>query len=89
MRCTWDDLLIAGNDTAAILWIKGELRKRFEMKDLGEAQVCLGLEISRDRANRTLRLLEDRYTESILERFGMQNARTVATPMESGFNIIR
>ncbi len=84
-----DDLPIAGNDTVAISWMKGELRKRFEMKDLGEVQICLGLEISRDRSNRTLRLSQDRYTESILERLGMQNAKPVATPMESGFNNIR
>ncbi len=41
-----DDLLIAGNEYRSIAWIKGELRKRFEMKDLGEARVCLGLEIT-------------------------------------------
>ncbi len=33
-----DDLLMAGNDTAAIVWIKGELRQRFEMNDLGERE---------------------------------------------------
>ncbi len=36
-----DDLLIAGNDTTGIVWITGELRQRFEMKDLGEERVCL------------------------------------------------
>ncbi len=30
-----DDLQITGSDTTAIVWIKGELRQRFEMKDLG------------------------------------------------------
>ncbi len=44
-----DDLLIAGDDMSGISWIKGELSKRFEMKDMGEAKVCLGLEITRDR----------------------------------------
>ncbi len=81
-----DDLLMAGNDTAAIVWIKGELRQRFEMNDLGEARVCLGLEISPDRGNRTLKLSQERYTQSVLEMFGMRNAKPAATPMESGFN---
>ncbi len=55
-----DDLMIAGNDTVAIVWIKGELRQRFEMMDLGEARVCFGLEISRNRGNRTLKLSQER-----------------------------
>ena len=38
-----DDLLLAGSDPSAILWKKGELNKQYEMKDLGEAQVCLDL----------------------------------------------
>ncbi len=44
-----DDLLIAWNESRSIAWIKGKLRKRFEMKDLGEARVCLGLEIVKIR----------------------------------------
>ncbi len=68
---------------------KAELRKRFEMKDLGEARVCLGIEITQDRANRTLHLSQQKYSESVLERFGMHNAKPVPTPMESGFTNIR
>ncbi|CDF39894.1 unnamed protein product [Chondrus crispus] len=37
-----DDLLLAGSDIDAIKWMKGELNKRFEMKDLGKAKVCIG-----------------------------------------------
>ncbi|CDF39893.1 unnamed protein product [Chondrus crispus] len=49
-----DDLLLAGSDIDAIKWMKGELNKRFEMKDLGKAKVCIGLEIERDRSAKTL-----------------------------------
>ena len=80
-----DDLLIAGNDMSAISWIKGELRKLFDMKDLGESQVCLGLEIRRDRSSRTLHLSQTSYISTILERFSMQNSKPVPTPMESSF----
>ena len=80
-----DDLLIAGNDMSAISWIKGELRKLFEMKDLGESQVCLGLEINRDRSSRTLHLSQAGYINTILHRFAMQSSKPVPTPMESSF----
>ncbi len=62
------------DNSRSIAWIKGEVRKRFEMKDLGEARVCLGLEISRDRANRTIHIYQKKYTQSVLERFVVHNA---------------
>jgi len=49
-----DDLLLVGSSMEAINKIKKALRKRFEMKDLGEAKVILGLEISRDKTLGTL-----------------------------------
>lgn len=51
-----DDMLLAGSDTRAIAWMKAEFSKRFEMKNLGEAKLCIGLEISRDRQTSTLSL---------------------------------
>eukprot|EP00171_Calliarthron_tuberculosum_P002468 IDg2468t1 len=63
-----DDMLIAAKDSASIAQIKGEFSRRFEMKDLGEASVCLGLEIHRNRANRTLHLSQKSYTNTVLER---------------------
>lgn len=38
-----DDLLIAGSDSADIVATNRELVERFEMKDIGEAKVGLGL----------------------------------------------
>ncbi len=55
-----EDLVIAGKNSGSIEWIKGELRKWFEMKDLGEARVFPGLEITLDRANRTVHLSQNK-----------------------------
>ena len=77
-----DDLLIAGNNTDAIKWLKSQLRSRFDMKDLGDARKCPGLEITRDRARKRLNLSQSAYCDGILERFGMEDCRAVATPME-------
>lgn len=77
-----DDLLLAGKDMNAIAWMKSEFSKRFEMKDLGEAHKCIGLEISRNRNTRTLYLSQHTYATSVLERFKMSNCNPCATPME-------
>ena len=64
--------------------MKGELNKWFEMKDLGEAKVCIGLEIQRDRAAKTLSLTQTKYASNVLERFRMSTCNPSLTPMEQG-----
>ena len=46
-----DDMLIASKSQTEIGKLKTQLKKEFEMKDLGEAKKILGMEISRDRKN--------------------------------------
>jgi hypothetical protein len=52
-------------------------------KDLGEAQVILGLEMSRDRARRHLTVHQSAYIQSILRRFGLHESRGVSTPADA------
>lgn len=51
-------------------------------KDLGEAHWILGIEIICNREKRTIELLQQRYVESILKCFNMQDARPVTMPMD-------
>ena len=51
-----DDILLAGPDKQEIQRIKDKLYERFEMTDLGECRYYLGMTVTRDRANRILRL---------------------------------
>ena len=75
-------MLIACNDKSELASVKGELSKQFEMKDLGEAHMCLELELTRDRANKTLHVSQPHYANKVLERFGMEKCKPVVTPME-------
>ena len=51
-----DDMLIAGNDRAAIAELKEKLHEKFSMKELGDARHILGMRIERNRKQKTLRL---------------------------------
>ena len=82
-----DDLLIAGNDLAAILSVKDEFKKRFKMKDLGEASEFLGMQIKRDRDGGTLTLSQPDYIDTILERFNMTDAKTANIPMSPSLTL--
>ncbi len=78
-----DDLLLAGDDKGYISWVKRQLSKRFEMIDMGGAEICLGLEITRDCANRTLKLTQTSYATSILDGLGITKCRRVVTLLKS------
>ena len=43
-----DDMLIAVKNKTHVQKLKTQLKKKFDMKDLGEAKKILGMEITRD-----------------------------------------
>ncbi|CAI7930615.1 unnamed protein product [Closterium sp. NIES-54] len=53
-----DDLVFATADTAGLAHVKSELQKRHTCTDLGELRIYLGLQITRDRAQRTITLTQ-------------------------------
>src|SRR5579871_1575270 len=53
------------------------------MRDLGEISSYLGIEIKRDRKNRTVSLSQLKYIEDILKKYGMENCRPISTPMDT------
>jgi len=84
-----DDLLLVASSLAAIYKIKNSLHKRFAMKDLGEAKVILGLEITRDKALGTLNLSQGKYAGQVLEKFGMAECNPIVTPLEVGLQLVK
>ncbi|CAI7817963.1 unnamed protein product [Closterium sp. NIES-53] len=66
-----DDLVFATPDRAALAEVKSELQKRHTCTDLGELQRYLGLQITRDRAARTITLTQSHMVQQVLQRFGL------------------
>jgi transposase InsO family protein len=79
-----DDLLLISNSLTQLTDVKRNLSKSFEMTDLGEVQYILGLQITRDRAARTLSLSQAEYTRRVVERYGMNNSKHFPTPLATG-----
>lgn len=57
-----------------------ELQKEFEIKDLGLAEYCLGLEIN--QREDFVMVTQTRYILDILEKYGMKQCNPVMTPAE-------
>lgn len=60
------------------------MSNKFRMKDLGESHVRLGMEIFRNRFNDTLSQCQSRYSEKVINRFGMCLAKGSVTPVDVG-----
>ncbi|EKD00935.1 hypothetical protein A1Q2_04808 [Trichosporon asahii var. asahii CBS 8904] len=76
-----DDLTIVAEQLATIDEFKQEMSARFEMKDLGELSFILGLQVTRDRSTRSLRLSQSHYVDSILKKLDMIECRSAKTPL--------
>lgn len=60
--------------------LKAMLVKEFRTKDLGPSTWILGMRITRDRAQRTIKLDQEQYITRALERYGLAECKTVNTP---------
>ena len=79
--------LIFGTDLGEVKKTKGFLSFKFSMKDMGEADVILGVKIIRN--NDGIRLTLSHYVEKVLGRFNYQDCLPVATPFDSTYKLTR
>jgi hypothetical protein len=77
-----DDLIIAAKDAQVLIRIKKALQAKYEMKDLGTAQWCLGMRIVWDENKKWIQLDQKNYIEEVLAKFQMEMAKPIETPME-------
>ncbi|CAI7859547.1 unnamed protein product, partial [Closterium sp. NIES-53] len=82
-----DDLVFATADTEALTLVKSELQKRHTCTDLGELCSYLGLQITRDRAQRTITLTQSHMVHQVLQRFGLQFSSPQPTPLSTGHSL--
>ncbi|CAI7766756.1 unnamed protein product [Closterium sp. NIES-54] len=78
-----DDLVFATADTAGLAHVKSERQKRHTCTDLGELHSYLGLQITRDRAQRTITLTQSHMVQQVLQRFDFTYSSPQATPLST------
>ncbi|CAI7812666.1 unnamed protein product, partial [Closterium sp. NIES-54] len=83
-----DDLVFSTADTEALTLVKSELQKRHSCTDLGELRSYLGLQITRDRARRTITLTQSHMVHQDLQRFGFQFSSPQPTPLSTGHSLL-
>ena len=75
-----DDIVIACESLELLSDIKSALSSEYKMKDLGELNYFLGVRIVQE--NDKIFINQSFYTEKLLKKFGFENAKPVATPVD-------
>jgi hypothetical protein len=75
-----DDLIIVHKDIARINSLKEALNSKFNMKDLGRIRNLLGMEVH-CLENGSIFINQPTYIRKLLKRHGMENCKTISTPM--------
>src|SRR3954469_1294946 len=74
------DMIITGDDSEHIAFVKARLRDQFLMTDLGPLRYFLGIEIS--LTSDGFYISQEKYIQDLLARAALGDERTVVTPME-------
>jgi hypothetical protein len=77
-----NNITFASKSKAKIAELKAAIAEHFKVRNLGPTMFQLGVEITRERLQRTLHLLQRRYTQDLLERYGFVDSSPVLTPMD-------
>jgi hypothetical protein len=82
-----DDLIITGMEEREVEAFKAQMKKTFDMSDLGLLSFYLGVEVHQDSTGITLR--QTQYAKRILELRGMAGCNPAHTPMEERLRLSR
>ena len=78
-----NNLLIFVKKLRAVLNIKKELKKFYNIKNLSKANVCLGIQIQWDWKIWIFTIDQHAYIDKVLKNFSMNNLKTVYTSIDS------
>ncbi|TFY52252.1 hypothetical protein EVJ58_g10120 [Rhodofomes roseus] len=86
-----DDFLLTASTSAAKEEFKEELRRKWAIADLGEARFCIGIQIDRDRASRSVAVSQTALIDKIIKEFRMDgpDCAPMSTPMDAGLRLSR
>uniref|UniRef100_A0AAV1TBY2 Reverse transcriptase Ty1/copia-type domain-containing protein n=1 Tax=Peronospora matthiolae TaxID=2874970 RepID=A0AAV1TBY2_9STRA len=82
-----DDVLMTGSSLELIAQTKNDLKTRFEMTDSGKCAFALGIELLGGEDG-SVTLCQRRYVDDILKRFGMDDCKAVASPVDMSSRLV-
>ncbi|KAJ9531868.1 hypothetical protein QJQ45_022021 [Haematococcus lacustris] len=86
-----DDCLLCTQqgDTAGLAYVKKKLSSAFKLKDLGEARWFLGMQLTRDRAEGTIKLDQHKFVQELVTAYSKSAAHSKPLPMAPAVKLVR
>ena len=82
-----DDLIVATNNHKLFDYLKENLVKKFEMRDLEKLNFCLGLQFYQNDKTKRVRISQEKYIKDMVKKFGLEDAKIALTPLEAKINL--
>lgn len=84
-----DDLVLAAKSDKRIADVKKALGEKFEVKDMGELHHFLGTKVLQNKQNGEVWIGQPAYTQKVLRKFNMENAKPVDTPVDISSKLVK
>ena len=77
-----DDIVSMANNKSRNNLVEKEIGGRFKIKSLSRPTLLLGMHITHDPLQNRIRISQTSYINSLLQKFGLDQANPVTTPMD-------
>jgi Reverse transcriptase (RNA-dependent DNA polymerase) len=85
----WVDDETGVGSEGRLLELEEMVAKRYGVSSAGPVNWMLGMTVERDVKEHTVQLGQEAYIDSLLERFGLVDAKTVSTPLPVGADLAK
>ena len=79
-----DDIVITGTCRVMANEIKSALATEFSIKDIGQLDYYLGMQVTRNREQRLITMSQSTYIKNVVDRFNLGDSKPVSSPMIAG-----
>ncbi|KAF8061284.1 Retrovirus-related Pol polyprotein from transposon TNT 1-94 [Scenedesmus sp. PABB004] len=84
-----DDILIIARNRALAESVKAELFAAFKTRDLGEVSQYLGMHITRDRINKTIKITNEKMVTELVSKYGLADCAPRDIPVSLGTKLTK
>lgn len=84
-----DDIVMATKSKTRLTEVKQSLASQFDIKDLGRLHHFLGMKIVQNDESGSVWVGQQVYTENLLKKFRMDDAKLVATPVDVSSKLVK
>ena len=84
-----DDIILAGKSRKRMKEVKEALARKFDMKYMGKLYYFFSIKVKQGEETGDIWIGQPAYAENLLKKFGMDEAKPVSTPVNTGKKFVK